>query len=372
MDVDARRLDIETYDKASRLRMIRRRRQVLIVDTDITQRTELTTTIQKFGDGINVVSLDTPEQVFNWLENNHPDIIITNYQLPHIDGIELTRKIRSNLTWHDIPIMIITLATEKTVRVNALDAGVTAFLTRPIDAVECRSSCRNLLKLHEQQSIIQDRADWLTQQVELGTEKVVSRERETLLRLIKAGECRDEETGFHVVRVGKYAVEIATALGLNKSDCDEIEYATLMHDIGKIGIPDNILKKPGKLTSDEWEQMKRHTQIGHDILSGSQSHYIQTGALIALNHHERLDGSGYPSGLSGKDIPLAARIAAVADVFDSLVSTRAYKSGWTNEDAFRYLKDNSGILFDPECVDGFFERLENVLRIQNAMNSKIG
>ena len=191
----------------------------------------------------------------------------------------------------------------------------------------------------------------------------MSRERETLLRLAKAGEYRDEVTGNHVLRMAKYSRQIAEALGLSEKECDEIEYAAPMHDIGKIGIPDKILLKPGKFEQDEWLTMQQHTVIGHSILSNSQSRYIQTGSIIALNHHERFDGSGYPNGIAGKDIPLVARIVAVADVYDALVSPRPYKNAWEVKDAQDYLHKHAGTQFDPICVEAFFERLDNISTI---------
>jgi two-component system response regulator RpfG len=280
--------------------------------------------------------------------------------MPDINGLELIKQIRAKPAYLDIPIMMITVVSEKSVRYDALEAGATAFLTRPIDQIECRTSCRNLLKLHEQQSIIQDRADWLARQVEVATQQIVSRERETLLRLAKAGEYRDEATGNHVMRMAKYSRQIAEVLGLSETECDEIEYAAPMHDIGKIGIQDTILLKPGKFEPQEWTIMQQHTIIGHSILSNSQSRFIQTGSVIALNHHERFDGTGYPNGIAGKDIPLVARIVAVADVYDALVTPRAYKKAWAEKDAQDYLHEHAGGHFDPICVKAFFERLDNI------------
>ena len=315
-----------------------------------------------------VESFDNPLQALHWLDNNHPDLIITDYRMPEINGVELIKMIRDKPECQDIPIMMITVVSEKSVRYDALEAGATAFLTRPIDQIECRTSCRNLLKLHEQQSIIQDRADWLARQVEVATQQIVSREHETLLRLAKAGEYRDEVTGNHVVRMAKYSREIGEALGLSEKECDEIEYAAPMHDIGKIGIQDKILLKPGKFEKDEWTTMQEHTRIGHAILSNSQSRYIQTGSIIALNHHERFDGSGYPNGISGKDIPLVARIVAVADVYDALISPRPYKSAWSTADAQDYLHKHAGSQFDPICVEAFFERLDTITEIHKAFS----
>ena len=359
---------VEPYENARRLSILRRQRKVLIVDDESTGRTILTKIVQQIEDGISVDAFDNPIEALSWLDSNHPDLIITDYRMPDINGVDLIRKIREMPTCQDIPIMMITVVSEKSVRYDALEAGATAFLTRPIDQIECRTSCHNLLKLHEQQSIIQDRADWLARQVEVATQQIAARERETLLRLAKAGEYRDKTTGFHVVRMAKYARQIAEALGLSERECEEIEYAAPMHDIGKIGIEDSILLKPGKFDQTEWSVMQTHTTIGHAILSDSQSRYIQTGSIIALNHHERFDCTGYPNGLAGKNIPLVARIVAVADVYDALVSTRPYKQAWSVDDAQDYLEKHAGTQFDPLCVEAFFERIDNVHSIQSDLS----
>ncbi|MCP4488904.1 MAG: response regulator [Gammaproteobacteria bacterium] len=357
--------NVEPYENARRLSVLRRQRKVLIVDDESTGRIIMSKIIQQAEDDVSVDSFENPIAALDWLDNNHPDLIITDYRMPDINGVELIRQIREKPSCLDIPIMMITVVSEKSVRYEALEAGATAFLTRPIDQIECRTSCRNLLKLHEQQSIIQDRADWLARQVDVATQQIISRERETLLRLAKAGEYRDEDTGYHVVRMAKYSRQIAEALGLSDKECDEIEYAAPMHDIGKIGIPDQVLLKPGKFVAYEWQDMQKHTQIGHAILSDSQSRYMQTGSVIALNHHERFDGTGYPRGLSGKDIPLVARIVTVADVYDALISKRPYKLPWSTKDAQDYLVKHAGTQFDPVCIEAFFERLDNIHNVQN-------
>jgi two-component system response regulator RpfG len=355
--------NVEPYENARRLSVLKRQRKVLIVDDESTGRTILTKIIQQAEDDVKVEAFDNPITALNWLDTNHPDLIITDYRMPEINGVELIRQIREKPDFQDIPIMMITVVSEKSVRYDALEAGATAFLTRPIDQIECRTSCRNLLKLHEQQTIIQDRADWLARQVDNATKQIVFREQETLLRLGKAGEYRDEDTGNHVMRMAKYSREIAEALGLDEKQCDEIEYAAPMHDIGKIGIPDNILLKPAKFEQDELRIMQRHTQIGHAILSNSESRYIETGSIIALNHHERFDGTGYPNGLSGRNIPLVARIVSIADVYDALVSVRPYKKAWKIEEAEHYIRTHSGTQFDPDCVGAFLERLDNIEKI---------
>ncbi len=358
---------VASYAAARRLSISRQDRFVLIVDDETTGRTISSKIVEQVADNIIVVPFDNPMDALVWLDDHHPDLIITDYRMPGMDGIAFIKQVRSRQEHEDIPIMMITVVSEQAIRHEALDAGATAFLTRPIDQVECRTSCRNLLKLHEQQMIVQDRADWLERQVELATEKVVAREKETLLRLAMAGEYKDKDTGNHVVRMAKYARCIAEDLGLSKQECEDIEYAAPMHDIGKIGIPDSILLKPGKLEPAEWEVMKAHTIIGHSILTNSHSRYMELGAVIALNHHEKFDGSGYPNGLIGESIPLVARIVAVADVYDALMSERPYKKAWEQADTERYLAENKGTHFDPICVDALLNRMDEVLQVKAAL-----
>ncbi len=351
---------------------LKHERTVVIVDDESTGRMILGKIIQQVADDIKVVDFDSPLQALDWLDHNQVDLIVTDYKMPAMDGIGFIKAIRAKPALEHIPVMMITVVSEKAVRYDALDAGATAFLIRPIDQVECRTSCRNLLKLHEQHLIIQDRADWLAEQVKIATEQILLREQETILRLAKAGEYRDEETGNHVIRMAKYAREIAEQLGLTQAECDDIEYAAPMHDIGKIGIPDNILLKPGKLNAQEWEIMQSHTTIGYEILSNSQSKYMQMGAVIALYHHERFDGQGYPNGLRGTDIPLIARIVTVADVYDALASVRPYKDAWPVEEAIAYLKAQAGTQLDPKCVSAFGERIPQIMQIQKDYADEVG
>ncbi|WP_245600403.1 HD domain-containing phosphohydrolase [Psychromonas arctica] len=338
-------------------------RQVVIVDDQSTGRMILEKIILQIADDITVIDFSDPREALNWLKDNQADLIVTDYRMPGLNGIEFIEAVRNTATGEHIPIMMITVVSEKKVRHEALEAGATAFLNRPIDQIECRTSCRNLLKLHKQHVIIQNRADWLAEQVHLATEQILQREQETILRLAKAGEYRDEETGNHVIRMAKYAKEIAKEIGLNENECNDLEHAAQMHDIGKIGIPDRVLLKAGKFEPEEWAIMQTHTTIGYEILSGSQSKYMQMGAIIALNHHERFNGEGYPSQLKGSQIPLIARIVSVADVYDALMSVRPYKKAWLLEDAIDFLKKQSGTQFDPRCVDAFLKRLDNIIAI---------
>lgn len=340
-------------------------KHVLIIDDQSTGRTILQKIIGQIEDQLEITALDNPTTALDWIKHNDPDLIITDYRMPEMNGVEFIRAVRGQKGLESVPVVMITVVSEKEIRYEALEAGATAFLTRPIDQIECRTTCRNLLKMQEQQLMIQNRADWLAHQVEIATEQIVQREKETILRLARAGEYRDEGTGNHVIRMAKYSRLIAEALGtFSQEQCEDLEYAAPMHDIGKIGIPDGILLKPGKLNEQEWEIMQSHATIGHDILSDSQSRYMRIGAIISLHHHERFDGKGYPHGLQGEEIPLIARVVAVADVFDALVSARPYKKAWSFEEAIAYIKEQAGSHLDPKCVDAFLTRLDEIQTIK--------
>ncbi len=337
---------------------------VLIIDDQSISRMILEELVRSIESGIMVESFQDPVQALEWAKNHSPDLILSDYKMPSMDGVEFTQWIRQIPNCADMPIVIITCVDDKAVRYRALEAGATDFLTKPVDHNECKARCRNLLTMQRQQRIIKDRARWLEREVEETTQKLVLRERETLWRLAKAGEYRDEDTGNHVYRMAKYSLTIAKTLGLDDEECDIIEHAAPMHDIGKIGIPDDILRKRGRLTAEEWAIMQRHTTIGYEILRDSPSFYLQAGAVIAYAHHEKYSGEGYPQGLAGNAIPLTARIVAVADVYDALVSERPYKDPWPMEKAVEYLSEQRGKHFDPDCVDAFLAQLDQIIRIQ--------
>ena len=341
--------------------------RVVIVDDRNTARSLLEGLARTLEPGVVVESYAAPQDALVQMQLVTPDLIITDYRMPGMDGIEFTRRIRAERHLADVPIIIVTVVEDRQVRYQALENGATDFLTRPIDPQECRARCLNLLALRRSQKMLSDRALWLEEQVMQATRAVRTRERETLMKLAKAGEYRDEETGNHIIRMSKYARLIAEELKLTAMECDEIEAASPMHDIGKIGIPDLILLKPGRHTPEEQEIMRRHPLIGHGILADSPSRYLQMGAVIALGHHERYDGSGYPQGLAGEDIPLPARIVAVADVFDALTSNRPYKRAWSFQDALHYIQSESGQHFDPACVRAFELRIDAVATIMREL-----
>jgi len=344
--------------------------RVVIVDDRSTARSLLEGLARTLEPGVIVESFADPLDALAQMQHDTPDLIITDYRMPGMDGIEFTRRIRAERRLADIPIIIVTVVEDRQIRYQALENGATDFLTRPIDPQECRARCLNLLALRRSQKIVSDRALWLEDQVLQATREVRTRERETLMKLAKAGEYRDEDTGNHIIRMSKYARLIAEELKLTAMECDEIEAAAPMHDIGKIGIPDQILLKPGRHTPEEQKIMRRHPLIGHEILADSPSRYLQMGAVIALGHHEKFDGSGYPQGLAGEDIPLPARIVAVADVFDALTSNRPYKRAWSFQDALKYIQTESGHHFDPACVRAFELRIDAVVAIMRVLGDK--
>ncbi|MCC6785552.1 MAG: HD domain-containing protein, partial [Planctomycetes bacterium] len=240
----------------------------------------------------------------------------------------------------------------------------TDFLAKPIDRTEFLARARNMLALWRTQRALADRAAWLAGEVDKATQAVLARERETLFCLGRAAEYRDPETGGHIMRMANYSRLVAERLGLPRAEQDLILMAAPMHDVGKLGIPDRILLKPGRLTDEEMAVMKTHAQIGYEILKDSSSNVLQVGAVIARAHHEKFDGGGYPAGLAGEAVPLYGRIVAVADVFDALTSERPYKSAWEVDRARSFIVEAGGTHFDPACVDAFLASWEDVLAVR--------
>ncbi len=348
------------------------RNTVMVVDDQSTGRAILEQVVRSLDERVVVEGFARPVDAVVWATRNVSDLVLVDYMMPDMDGIELVKRLRALPGYEHVPIVMITVHDDRKVRYAALDAGITDFLTKPVDARECLARCRNLLTLRRQQLALEDRRRLLEHMVEDATREVKEREKETLLRLARAGEFRDEETGNHLIRMSRYSRLIANTLGLERDEDETLELASPLHDIGKIGIPDGILLKPHELEASEWQVMRRHPVIGHEILKGSASKYVRMGALIALGHHEKYDGSGYPNGLVGDHVPLCARIVAVADVYDALTSVRPYKSAWPSEQAFEYLRSQSGGHFDPRMVEAFLAAQREVLAIQREWSDPLG
>ena len=337
--------------------------QVLIVDDTEINLILFEALIKKLEGAVSKTFVSSPDGLA-WAQANDPDLIIVDYMMPELDGIEFIQRLRETPGKEGIPILMITANDQKQIRYRALDVGATDFLTKPVDKIEFLARAANMLALSDVRKKLANRAVWLAEEVHKATAEIVQRERETVIRLSKAAEYRDPETGAHILRMAHYSELIAKSLGLSVADQVLLLEAAPMHDIGKVGIADGILLKPGRLTPEEMEIMKQHAFIGYEILKGSSSKVLQAGADIALAHHEKFDGTGYPNSLYGNGIPIFSRIVAVADVFDALTSERPYKKAWSLEQAAEHLKANAGTHFDPVCVDAFFEQWGSVLEVR--------
>ena len=333
---------------------------VLIVDDQATSRIILENIAKAICDDINVKCFDNAADALLEIESSAPDLILTDYKMPNIDGVEFIKKLRSNTNYRDIPIVIITALNDKSALYKALEAGATDFLVKPVDPHECKVRCRNLLTMQRQRLIIKNHASSLEVKIKEATHQILLREMETLSRLARAGEFKGKIAGRNLIRMGKFTSIIAEEIGFDKEKREILEISSNMHDIGKIGIPDSILFKEGPLEPEEFEVMKGHCRMGHEILKDSPSPYLQMGAILALQHHEKYNGSGYPGGLKGDEISIETRIAAVADVFDALITKRSYKDIWPLDKAYDYILKEKGEHFDPQCVDAFFAQKKKI------------
>jgi two-component system response regulator RpfG len=336
---------------------------IVIVDDQTSARTMLRHILEDISPELDVLDFGDPQDALRWCEDNRPDLLLLDYRMPVIDGLEFARRFRRPLLHRDVPIVLVTVVGDEPIRQAALDAGVIDFLVKPVRPRELRARCRNLLQLRQQAESVKQRALSLEQRLLSSMNEVEERERETLTRLARAIAYRDAGTSANLERLARIAGMVAEEMGLFEDEVRMIELAAPLHDLGKIAIPDALLMKPGPLTDEETRLMRRHPEIGHELLSGSQNRFIQVSATIALRHQERYDGSGYPDGLAGDAIPIEARIVAVADVFDALISVRPYKRAWSFDEALEFMSEQSGKLFDPKCVDALLRNRARLVDI---------
>jgi putative two-component system response regulator len=302
--------------------------------------------------------------------NPHIDIVLLDLEMPVMDGLETLRHIRRNDRFRDMPIIVVT--SDKSKIHKTLAMGANDFIAKPYDSEELKLRVLNHVRGKKLAELAQDMNIILENEVIKKTEALrealsLSREAELeiSIRLGRAAEFRDFETGMHIRRISEMSKELAALAGLSEQESDILHHASPLHDVGKIGIPDNILRKPGKLDDAEFRFMKMHTVIGGKILSGTDKFpVIEAGRIAALQHHEKWDGSGYPYGLAGTDIHIYGRIVMITDVFDALTSDRPYKRAFPLEKALGIMKEGKGGFFDPELFDVFMGNLEIFTRIK--------
>ena len=328
---------------------------VLVVEDDESMRLLLQKWME--GDGYRV---DVAENGFKAVEKataEPPDVILLDAQMPVMDGFQVAESLKVAEHTRTVPIIMVTALDDAQSKLRALKAGVQEFLTKPVDQSELSLRVQNVLMLKQYSNFLADQNRALEQMVKDRSRQVLQSYRETIATLTRAAGYKDEETGAHVKRISFYTEDIALALGMNADFCETIHYASPMHDIGKIAIPDSILTKRGPLSETEWAVMKSHAGLGAELLGGGDSPYLRMGAEIALHHHERWDGSGYPARLKGESIPISARIMNICDQYDALRSERPYKNAMSHELTVEILTvGNERTMpahFDPDVLDAF-------------------
>jgi len=312
-----------------------------------------------------------PRQVLERYQQDRPDLILLDINMPHLDGFEVMRRLRALDDPLLPPIVILTAQSSRDFLLPALAGGARDFIAKPFDRNELLMRVRNLLDAQLAHRMLFDQAATLEALVRERTAELRRTQLEVVQRLGMAAEYRDVETGNHILRMSHTCALLARHIGWSETQADLLLHASPMHDIGKIGVPDRVLLKPGALDAQEWALMQQHTVIGAKLLGGDDSALMCMARDIALYHHEKWDGSGYPAQLAGEAIPAVARIAAVADVFDALTSARPYKKAWTVEDAVRFLQEQSGRHFEPHLVAAFMTLLPQVLAIRERFGEPV-
>jgi putative two-component system response regulator len=326
---------------------------ILIVD-DVSLNIDVLSAI--LSPHYRVLSAGSGAEALEICQRDPPSLLLLDVMMPGMDGHAVCQHLKSDLRTRDIPVIFLTALSDARDEAFGLSLGAVDYLHKPCNSAIVLQRVRIHLDLHNQNLALEAKVKARTRQLEETRIQIVR-------RLGRAAEYRDNETGMHVVRMSQSTGLLARAAGVPEGGADLLVEAAPMHDIGKIGIPDRILLKPGKLDPDEWTIMKNHTLIGAQILGEHDSDLLRLAHTVALTHHEKWDGSGYPLGLAGEAIPLEGRIVTIADVFDALISERPYKHAWPVEEAIVYIRAQSGIAFDPNLVDRFIELLPQVLEI---------
>ena len=337
---------------------------ILIVDDERLVRRLLSHKLT--SEGYQCKEAGNADEALATLNSNHIELVLLDIKMPGMSGVELLPEIKAG--YPDTAVIMATSMTDTGAVIKCMREGAYDYLAKPFNMDEVVISAgralekrRLVLKNRAYQQHLEEMVAERTKELKQAINKIQLASLDTIHRLSKAAEYRDEDTGYHIQRISQYSATIARKMGLSDSEVENIIYAAPMHDVGKIGIPDRILLKPGKLNPDEWEIMKKHTIIGAEILHGSDAEFIQLAEMIASTHHEKWDGTGYPKGLRGEDIPIVGRIVALADVFDALTSNRPYKPPYPVKKSLNIIKEGSGKHFDPEVVKAFFAVKDEIL-----------
>lgn len=342
--------------------------KILLID-DTVENLDLA--IETLGETYDMIVTKGGTGVFEIAVNEQPDLILLDIVMPGINGYEVCRKLKDDERTEHIPVIFLTSMSNSESKKNGFNIGAVDYITKPFEIEELKARVKNHIMLKKYQDGLVHQKHVLEMKVEERTfelketmQKMEFASLEAVLRLSRAAEYRDDDTGNHVFRVGLYAAEIARQMNLDEKIIKKLMWAAPMHDVGKIGIPDSILQKPGKITDDEWKIMRNHSVMGAKILEGSSSDIINLAEILAHGHHEKWNGLGYPDGKKGEEIPLYCRIVALADVFDALTTERPYKNAFSIEKSFAIIHEERGNHFDPAVVDAFFEITDKIIEIR--------
>ena len=350
---------------------------VLLVDDEVANRNAIKRVLRHTG--LNFLEAGNGKDALEIVDEIPVDLILLDIGMPVMDGYKFLEKFKSQDCNNEIPVCVMTAWSDNANRKKAIDLGADDFVGKPADNVELETRVKALLRIRGYQKRLLDFNNKLESLVEERTrdlrtaytnleesrEETMLAYHDTIMRLAIAAEHKDKVTAAHIQRMSHYSALLATRCGWGEEDANLLLEASKMHDIGKIGIPDDILNKPGKLTSEEYSTMQMHCEIGASILSGSDSRLLQMAESVAKTHHEKFDGSGYPYGMSGEIIPEVGRIVAIADVFDALMTPRPYKEAWPFEKVCSVMRQDSGKHFDPDLLDLFLEDKQILLDIHN-------
>lgn len=322
---------------------------ILIVDDEYSGRETLQSVLE--GEGYNLVMAENGPQALAKAKSILPDVILLDVMMPGMTGFEVCERIRNDPQVAEIPIIILTALDDRESLLTGLKAGADDFISKPFDRFELRARLIGITRLNRYQKLLEER-----EKLQKAHKRLLDAYEATIEGWSHAMDLRDRETEGHSRRVAEFSLKLAQAMGMSSEEIVHMRRGALLHDMGKIGIPDSILHKPDELTEEEWVVMQQHPQLAYDMLKPIE--YLREALEIPYFHHEKWDGTGYPQGLKGDQIPLSARIFAVADVWDALTSDRPYRPAWSNEDALKYIREQSGLHFDPQVVELFFKVIE--------------